>query len=90
MTRQSTQMTRAQQLRQEFEEQYSELSIQQLEDELIRQVKAKADHEQSKKDYIKSYSELIKECKNAIQYIVERIDYLQHEAAVANQLEQAG
>lgn len=89
MTQQSAQVTRAQQLRQQFEGQYGELSVQQLEDELVRQVKAKADHEQSKKDYAKSYGELIKECKDAIQYIVERIDYLQHEAAVANQLEQA-
>lgn len=81
---------RAQQLRETFEGQFGEMTVQQLEAELIRQIKAKADHEETKKDYAKTYGELVKEAKDAIVYIVERIDYLQNEAAVANTLEQAG
>lgn len=79
---------RAQRLREAFEGQYGELDVQALEDELVRQVRMKADHENTKKDYAKSYGALIKECKDATDYIVERIDYLQHEAQVANVLEQ--
>jgi hypothetical protein len=90
MARQNAQETKAQELREAFEGQYGELTVQQLEDELVRQVKTKADHEQSKKDYAKSYGELVKNAQDSITYIVERIDYLQHEAAVQNVLEQAG
>jgi len=82
MARQS----RAQQLQETYEGQYGEYPIQLLEDEIIRKLKMKKDFEESKKAEAKSYSELIKESDDAIDYCVERIDYIQHEEAVANQL----
>jgi hemerythrin-like domain-containing protein len=83
------QETHAQELRDTYEGQFGEYTIQQLEEEIIRQIKSKADHQESKKAYAKTYSDLIKDCNSAIEYVVGRIDYLQHEEAVAAQLEAA-
>ena len=47
----------------------------------------KSDYEESKKSYAKTYGELVKEAQDSIDYCVERIDYLQHEEAVAVHLE---
>lgn len=72
-----------------MEGQYGDMNPQQCKDEIHRLAKNQMDYVQSKKDAMASWNELIKDNKEKIKYLVERIDYLVHEAQVANQLEQA-
>ena len=78
---------RAEQLRETYEPQYEDLSQVQLKDEIVRLLTQQKDLEEQKKAHADAHSSLIKEKKDAIEYCRERIDYLQHEEAVAAQLE---
>lgn len=70
-----------------YEAMFGDHSQDQLKDEIVRTVKAIQDHEENKKAEAKSWSDLIKDEKKKLQYLAERIDYIQHEEAVANQLD---
>ena len=82
-----TRQDRATRLRETYEGQFGSFNEQQLETEIIRQLKLKKDHEETKKANAKAYGEYIREAQDAIDYCVERIDYLQNEEAVAPVLE---
>lgn len=71
-----------------YEGMFGDYSQDQLKDEIVRTVKVIQDHEESKKAEAKSWTDLIKDEKKKLQYLAERIDYLQHEDAVANHLDQ--
>ena len=77
---------RAEQLRDEYSPQYEDFSIAQLKDEVLRLLTQQKDSEEQKKAQSDAYNSVIKEKKDAIEYCRERIDYLQHEEAVAAQL----
>ena len=65
------------------EENYSGYTQDQLEVELVREIKLAKGHAETRKDYMDSYKELIDECKVKVDYIIGQIDAVQHEAAVA-------
>ena len=67
---------------------YDSFNVEMCEKEIARLTKLNMDFEQSKKDYAASYNKSIKLNKGNIKLLVERIDYLHHENAVANILEQ--
>lgn len=79
---------RAEQLRDEHEPQYGELTIEELKNEILRLLTQQQDLEEQKKAQADSYNALIKEKKGALEYCRERIDFIQHQEAVNNQLEQ--
>jgi hypothetical protein len=58
------------------------LTPDQLKNEILLQLKQKLDHIDSRKDYMQSYGELIKDCDNKILYCAERVDYLVGQNAV--------
>lgn len=66
---------------------YSGFNIDQLETEIIRLIKMKADHNGTKKEQARIYNDLIGEAEVKIDYCVERIDHLRHEQAVEHHLE---
>ena len=69
------------------EETYSGFSQDTLELELVRQIKLGKGHAETRKDYMDSYKELVDECALKVDYIVGKIDAVQHEVAVATHLE---
>lgn len=81
---------RAAALRETYEPQYEDLTQAQLKDEVMRLLTQKQDFEESKKAQNASYNDLIKEKKDAIEFCRERVDYLQHEEAVAAELDNQG
>jgi hypothetical protein len=67
-------------------DQYDELSTDQCKEEIARLAKIQMDHVENKKAQVETYNELIKDTKDKIEFLVEKIDHLNHEAAVAAQL----
>lgn len=55
------------------DENYSGYSDSQIEGEIIRQIKLRKDHAQTRKDYMDSYKELIDECDLKIDFLIGRI-----------------
>lgn len=78
---------RAQRLQELCGDQYEELTADQCKEEIARLAKIQMDHVENKKAQVDTYNELIKDTKDKIEFLVERIDYLNHETAVAAQLE---
>lgn len=76
-------------IRETHEGTFGDMSVAQLKDAIVQQVVQIQDFKESKKAENKAWSDQIKEKQDGIQYCTERIDYVNHEAAVANQLDQA-
>ena len=74
---------RAERLRELCEGQYEDLSVEECKDEIARLTKVSMDHKQSKADAISTWNGLINETRDKTEYLVERIDFLNHEAQVA-------
>jgi len=87
MARKSAAEKKAERLRELCEGQYEDLNPERCKEEIARLAKVQMDHVENKSAEVKSYNELIKETKDKIEYLVGRIDYLHHEDAVENQLQ---
>jgi len=75
------------------DENYSGFNEQQIETEIIRQIKMRKDHASTRKDYMDSYKELVDECDLKIDYLIGRIGETEEEDLEAQAdeiLEQAG
>lgn len=70
-------------------ESYSDLTVDQCKEEVVRLSRIKMDQVENKKAEMRAYAELIKETQEKIEFLVGRVDYLAHEAQVA-ELEAAG
>ena len=86
MPKKSAAEKRAERLKELCEDQYEDLAPDQCKEEIARLARIQMDHIENKKAQLKAYNELINETKDKIEYLVERIDYLNHENAVAEQL----
>ena len=86
MAKKSAAEKRAERLKELCEDQYEDLTPEQCKEEIARLARIQMDHVENKKAQLKAYNELINETKDKIEYLVERIDYLNHENAVAEQL----
>jgi hypothetical protein len=86
MTRQAKK-TKAQILRETYEGQYGDFSIEQLDEEIRRALKMKLDTSLEKKETNKTFNDQLKEYDERMLYCMERIDHLRHEAQVAHVLE---
>ena len=86
MTRQAKK-TKAQILRETYEGQYGDFSIEQLDEEIRRALKMKLDTSLEKKETNKTFNDQLKEYDERMLYCIERIDHLRHEAQVAHVLE---
>ena len=80
---------RAERLRELCEGQYEDLTVEECKNEIARLTKIMMDHRQSKSDAVATWNGLIGDTKDKTEYLVERIDFLNHEAQVANVAEQA-
>lgn len=72
---------RATYLRDTFEGQYGELTDEELKTELLQVLRVKKDLEEQKKASADGFNEQIKDKKDAIDYITERIDYVMTDGA---------
>lgn len=79
--------SKAQILRETYEGQYGDFSIEQLDEEIRRALKLKLDSISEKKESAKTFNDQIKEYDERMLYCMERIDHLRHEAQVAHVLE---
>ena len=79
--------TKAQILRETYEGQYGDFSIEQLDEEIRRALKMKLDTSLEKKETNKTFNDQLKEYDERMLYCMERIDHLRHEAQVAHVLE---
>lgn len=86
MARQTPEERRAERLQEAYGDQYEDFDVQQCKDEVARLSKIKMDQVQTKKDLVSAHSGIIKNTQEQIEYLVERIDYLQHENAVQTHL----
>lgn len=86
MAKKSAAEKRAERLKELCEDQYEDLTPERCKEEIARLARIQMDHVENKKAQLKAYNELINETKDKIEYLVERIDYLNHENAVAEQL----
>ncbi len=68
-------------------DQYEDLNAEACKNEIARLTKINMDHLENKSAQIKTYNELLKENKDKITYLIERIDYVVHEEQVAAHLE---
>lgn len=87
--RQTPEERRAERLRELCEGQYEDLTVEECKNEIARLTKVMMDHRQSKADAMSTWNGLIGENKDKTEYLVERIDFLNHEAQVANVQDQA-
>lgn len=81
--------SRAELLREVCEEQYAELNQEAVKEEIARLSKLNFSLTEDKKATVKSMNEVIKENVDKVEYLVEKLDALRHEVAVAHHLEQA-
>jgi predicted transcriptional regulator len=82
--------TRAELLRAACEENYEGYTQESTKEEIARISKVNFSLVEDKKDTVKAMNEVIKENVDKIEYLVEKLDALRHEDAVANQLDQVG
>jgi predicted transcriptional regulator len=86
----SKRQSRAELLRAACEETYADLSQEAVKEEIARLNKINFSLVEDKKETVKSMNEVIKENVDKIEYLVEKLDALRHETAVAYHLEEAG
>ena len=86
----SKRQSRAELLRAACEETYAELSQEAVKEEIARLNKINFSLVEDKKATVKTMNEVIKENLDKIEYLVEKLDALRHEVAVAHHLDQAG
>jgi hypothetical protein len=89
MAKKSAAEKRAEKLKELCEDQFGDLTADQCKEEIARLARIQMDHIENKKAQLKAYNELINETKDKIEYLVGRIDYVNHEEAVANHLDNA-
>lgn len=80
---------RAQRLQELCGDQYEELNVDGCREEIARLTKQNMDYSESKKDAAATWKSLMDDTKDKIEFLVERIDHLHHEAQVQAQLERA-
>lgn len=80
-------VSRAELLRQACEETYDGFNTEQIKEEIARISKVNFSLIEDKKETVKSMNEVIKENVDKIEYLVEKLDAVRHDQAVANQLE---
>lgn len=81
--------TRAELLREACNEQYEGFTEETVKEEIARLNKVNFSLVEDKKATVKSMNEVIKENVDKIEFLVEKLDALRHEAGVAHHLEQA-
>ena len=81
--------SRAELLKEACEEQYAELTQEAVKEEIARISKLNFSLQEDKKATVRSMNEVIKDNVDKIEYLVEKLDALRHETAVAHHLEQA-
>lgn len=77
-------VSRAELLRQACEETYDGFNPEQIKEEIARISKINFSLVEDKKETNRSMNEVIKENVDKIEYLVEKLDAVRHEAAVAN------
>ena len=70
----------------EAAQQYESFGEDQIKEEVTRLSKINFSLTQDKKEWVKAQNEVIKDNAVKIETLVERLDFIRHEAAVANQL----
>jgi predicted transcriptional regulator len=79
--------SRAELLREACQEQYEDLTQEAVKEEIARLSKINFSLQEDKKDTVRSMNEVIKDNIDKIEYLVEKLDSLRHETAVAIRLE---
>jgi predicted transcriptional regulator len=79
-------VTRAELLRQACEENYDGYNPEQIKEEIARISKINFSLVEDKKDTVKALNDVIKENVDKIEYLVEKLDAVRHDAGVAAQL----
>lgn len=74
-------------LRETYEGQFGAYTVEQLDEEIRNALKFKMDKIAEKKETAGIFNEQIKDYDDLVQYCVERVDFLRHEAQVAHVLE---
>lgn len=77
-------VSRAELLRQACEETYDGFSTENIKEEIARLSKVNFSLVEDKKETVRSMNEVIKENVDKIEYLVEKLDAVRHEEAVAN------
>ncbi len=77
-------VSRAELLRQACEESYDGFGTEQIKEEIARLNKIRFSQIEEKKVLNKAHGDLIKETTDKIEYLVEKLDAVRHEEAVAN------
>lgn len=80
-------LSKAEQARRDAAGQYENFNEDQIKEEVARLSKLNFSLTEDKKAAARASNELIKDNEIKIETLVERLDFIRHEAAVANQLE---
>lgn len=80
-------VTRAQLLRQACEETYEGYNPEAIKEEIARISKINFSLVEDKKETVRAMNEVIKENVDKIEYLVEKLDSVRHDASVAARLE---
>lgn len=82
-------LSKADLLKKACKEEYENFTQESVKEEIARISKINFSLSEDKKATVKSMNEVIKENVSKIEFLVEKLDALRHEVAVAHHLEQA-